>query len=328
MIRPFHRRAPLRAACTALAKYQSTTGDKRAYEITHMGPCQRHPSSKPRVFRLTAPDRSRVLKLDPRDIPHKRLCREYARLTELAPVFEGHSHAGLIEPVYLAPDGQFMVSNFVEGETADALVRTAANGDRIAEISRAGGLWLSVLHNSQPAVSSAYDPGWVIRQLYKITDAAGSAGPAINVLRRAELMYQLAQRLEIVRRADCPRVPSHGDFNCGNLILSEDRVTGLDIAADPQKLAIYDIVDFLVELDLAASEEALWDGDGRPTGPVLAGFLDGYGTRIALEVIEAALVSRLTIQAFKINRGQYRWQRHRRQRLKRMMARLNRIFPE
>ena len=310
----------------ALDRYQGVTGDTRPYRIAPMRASSA--ADRPRLFRLSAPDRELVMKLDPRDPPSDRLRREFDQLTGLAPVFADLPDCAILAPVYLDDGGGCLVTEYVPGQTVYALVQEARTTAELADIARHAGRWLAVLHGSSAPVMASYEPDWAIRRLFELAEAKGGDAPAIDIMRCADLIFELSNRLQLVRHLPCPRVPSHGDFTGGNLILSEGRITGLDTATGNPKLSVYDIVDLLTNLDLGGPDHGLWSDEGRADGPLLHGFLEGYGTGLAPAVLEAALLSRLAIVGFRITRREWYLHGHRRRRLRKILVRLGRIFPE
>lgn len=314
-----------RPLTTALNAYRVQTGDLRSYQISRIGDGSASPE-KPLVFRMTAPDRDLALKLDAGPVPSGRIAREFRVLTALKPVFARSPGHDVVTPVYLDPDGQFMVTNWAEGATALEAMDHARSDETIADVGAAGGGWLSVLHGSAAPKPARFSPDWAFRRFDQLTSARGGAAPAMGRAQAEALVHRMRPRLEILRNAYCLRVPSHGDFNGRNLIFSGDTAVGLDLGRLPAKLAVYDVADFICELDLRAPEGAVWDARGRATGPLVQGFHTGYGRPLPAEILEVALLTRMTIAALRVTRTERRWQKHRRLRLARLLARLGSVL--
>lgn len=310
-----------RPLTAALEAYRAQTGDERSYQVTRLGDTA-VPPDKPRVYRLSSPDRALVLKLDPAPVPTGSVAREFRVLTALKPVFARSPGHDVVTPVHLDAGGQFMVTNWAEGATALEAMDLARSEETIADIGAAGGGWLSVLHGSAAPKPARFSPDWAFRRFEELA----AARPALGRPRAEALTGALRRRLEMVRNAYCLRVPSHGDFNGRNLIFAGDTAVGLDVGRLPGKLAVYDVADYLCELDLRAPDGAIWDARGRATGPLIRGFLTGYGRPLPGDVLEVALLTRMAIAALRITRTERRWQRHRRLRLARLMSRLGSVL--
>jgi Ser/Thr protein kinase RdoA (MazF antagonist) len=309
----------------ALDAFRAQTRDDRNYKLTRLSDASA-PPAKPVVYRLTSPDRDLVMKYDPTGDGSDQIAREFNALSALKPVFARFPGHDVVTPVHLDADRQFLIMNYAEGATALDAVTLAGSEESLHDVGAAGGGWLSVLHGSAAPKPARYSPDWVVRRLDDLMGRRGSQAPALGPARCADLVEALRPRLDIVRNAYCLRVPSHGDFNGRNLIFAADTALGLDVGRLRAKLAVYDVADFITELDLRAPDGAVWDARGRATGPLMQGFLTGYGRPLPNGVLEVALISRMVIAAFRITRTERRWQKHRRLRLARIMSRLEAIL--
>ncbi|WP_207383743.1 aminoglycoside phosphotransferase family protein [Ruegeria denitrificans] len=193
------------------------------------------------VLKVTTKTTSFALKID-RDSPTTgRLRDEFGLLADLHRHFDNNPSSQVIRPIYLSPTEAFFVTEYIDRPTAVDLIYNSQNEDQVAQVFRRAGSWLHDLHSSQPPLSYAFRPKWMtdsIRELIGAVprDVADQSRKMVNV------MFAEAARL---KGTEDLRVFSHGDFHGQNLIVGQGKTIGLDFTESREKLAVYDIVDFL-----------------------------------------------------------------------------------
>lgn len=193
------------------------------------------------VLKITTGIESFALKIDNNSPTTGRLRDEFSLLTDLHQHFENNPSSQVIRPIYLSPSETFFVTEFINRPTAVDLIYNSKNENQVAQIFRRAGSWLNDLHDRHPPASYAFRPKWMTDSIRDLSttvpyDIAGTSRKMVNV------MLAEAARLKGIQDI---RVFSHGDFHGQNLIVGQGKTIGLDFTESREKLAVYDIVDFL-----------------------------------------------------------------------------------
>ncbi|WP_302477164.1 phosphotransferase family protein [Ruegeria arenilitoris] len=193
------------------------------------------------VLRLQGPPQDYAMKIDTASPESGRLQAEFDILTRLARYFDGNETSRVVRPFYLSPGGLFFVSEFIDRPTAVDVIHNSKDDDQVARIYRRAGAWLHDLHSFQPATEYEFRPRWM-------TDAINELLPFVPPHIQST-GGQMAENLENaalhLKGIPDTRVFSHGDFHGQNLIVGKGEMIGLDFTEMREKLAVYDIVDFL-----------------------------------------------------------------------------------
>lgn len=193
------------------------------------------------VWKVETSERVFALKIDTLSPDTGRLSREFDVLNRLFEHFRYNSTDRVVKPVYLSPGDAFIVTEFIDRPTAVDFIYNSEDDKQVAQIYRRAGSWLNGLHSFQEPRDYAFRPRWMtdsIRELATSTPShvSSDSQPMIEVF--------LAEAARLRNRPDL-RVFSHGDFHGLNLIIGQGTAVGLDFADARDKLAVYDIVDFL-----------------------------------------------------------------------------------
>ncbi|MCG7520753.1 phosphotransferase [Ruegeria sp. Ofav3-42] len=203
------------------------------------------------VLILHTASRAFALKTDTESPATGRLKNEFELLVELYDYFEGNDTSRVVRPVYLSPGGAFLVTEYLSRPTAVDLIYNSPDENQVAQVYRRAGSWLNDLHARHPPISYAFRPRWMTDSLRDLIrgvpyDIAEQSRKMVNVM--------LAEGARLKGTEDL-RVFSHGDFHGQNLIVGQGKTIGLDFTEARDKLAVYDIVDFL-------KSDIFRDGDG------------------------------------------------------------------
>ena len=178
------------------------------------------------VFRLTWDGHPAIAKL----IWHAQKARavngQTGALKQMAEALEGRS-AHVPNVLHIAPKAGLFVISFVEGPSGLEHLREG----RMAEVIEAGRLWLS----EATRTTLAQRPFPMARFTQKLDSCAG--GPAQDVVERTRTL--LAHAPETLTIA-----AGHGDYWPGNLILSPDGPTAIDLSGHRDIPLIEDITRF------------------------------------------------------------------------------------
>ncbi len=193
------------------------------------------------VLQAQGPLRDYAIKIDTTSPETGRLQAEFDILTRLARYFDQHETSRVVHPHYLSPGNMFFVSEFIDRPTAVDVIHNSADDEQVARIYRRAGAWLHDLHGFQPATEYEFRPRWMIDT---INDLLPSVPPHIRTAggQMAKILESAALHLKGIPET---RVFSHGDFHGQNLIVGKGEMIGLDFTEVREKLAVYDIVDFL-----------------------------------------------------------------------------------
>ncbi|WP_157769970.1 aminoglycoside phosphotransferase family protein [Ruegeria profundi] len=219
----------------ARAQVNSSVKDVTCIYRSHAFPASRL------VWKIEKSGRPFALKIDTLSPETGRLSKEFDVLTRLSDHFKGNETNRVVRPVYLAPHGAFMVTEFIDRPTAVDYIYNSSNDDQVAQVYRRAGSWLNTLHSFQAPTEYAFRPRWMTDS---INDLSTALPLHIEEASKPMIDAFLSQAKRLKNRPDI-RVFSHGDFHGDNLIMGSGTVIGLDFTEARDKLAVYDIVDLL-----------------------------------------------------------------------------------
>ncbi len=240
------------------------------------------------VWKVESSVRHYALKLDTLSPETGRLSKEFTLLEQLTQHFKANTINRVVRPVYLSPNDQFMVTEFIDRPTATDIIYNSKSENQVAQIFRRAGSWLHDLHGFQNQTDYAFRPRWMTESVREL---------AINLPSHIALTSQpmvdsfLTEAAALKNRLDL-RVFSHGDFHGLNLIMGQGTSIGLDFTEAREKLAVYDIVDFLKADIFRKGAER----DVDPSGVLKRNkemFFRQYRHPIDMEVLNCCLRGRL-----------------------------------
>lgn len=222
---------------------------------------------------------------------------EYRALRQAARRFDLQPDLGVVEALYLSRDETFMVSRFHKAHT---LWERMHHDAPLAELFQHAGRWLSVLHSHGPAEEGQFWPKWIFDRLEQLH----ARGPQARPARYRPMIRTLRQQVDGLRGRVFPRPFCHGDFHPRNLLIDGDRMLGLDMADAGQKLAVYDIVDFLKsDYRFDASAEEIDAGGVRRH--LRAALLQGYGQPVDDALVTFLLRAHMLIRWLEIDKARF-----------------------
>ena len=253
------------------------------------------------VFLVELEDKQFALKLDLSSHKTSRLAEEYEVLERLHPYFEPHQRVSVIKPVYFSPSGKFFVTEYVGRKTATDAIRELEKDNRAGQIFRRAGEWLHVLHDFSGSSQERFWYDWMFESLDEITS---SAQPQASADEYQPMIDQLRRDATAIDGVEDLKVFSNGDFHGRNLIIGAGHMYGLDFTEATEKLAIYDIVDFL-KVDIFRNGEA---SDVDRSGILKQNkemFFKLYRHPINIDVLDFSMRARLLIDWLSITRERY-----------------------
>ncbi|MEL7213072.1 MAG: phosphotransferase [Pseudomonadota bacterium] len=307
-----------------LSRYAEASGDDRPYDLIHLANSSVSPEARA-VFRLHHRDGDLALKLDLDGEETGRPAREYQTLTRLMSAFEQNPDVALIAPVWCDPEGLALITRFVSGPTALQAAADDPTTENMTILGQKGALFLNTLHSAEPAEEIGYWPEWVIKRLMDFTFKTGPRAPQIGAERCRELIQAFRRISDNHRGTACLKTLAHGDFHGGNLVISEQAVTGLDMTEIRRKLGLYDVVDYLTSVDIQRPDlEQLSDLGVHPA--LEDAFTQVYTHPLPREVLRCAMLGKWLILTFKITRARHAAYDFQRTKLTRLLHRIGHMI--
>lgn len=193
------------------------------------------------VLRITGSNQHFALKIDTASPETGRLQGEVDLLTRLTHALEKHKASQVVRPCYMSPRGMFFVTEFIDRPTCVDVIHNSTDNNQVAQIYRRAGAWLHDLHSVQPPKEYGFRPRWM-------TDSINALLAEVPHHIRKECQ-PMSEKLErdalLLKGIPETQVFSHGDFHGQNLLVGQGEMIGLDFTEAREKLAVYDIVDFL-----------------------------------------------------------------------------------
>lgn len=193
------------------------------------------------VLKIQTQGSGYAMKIDTDAPTTGRLRKEFDLLEHLFEYFEKTKSSRILRPVFLSPSGEYMITEYIKRPTAVDLIYNSTDDDQVAQVYRRAGAWLNDLHGFCPPKDYTFRPRWMTDSIRELSEYL----PA-NVARTSQRMIN-TMLAEAARLKGIPdiQVFAHGDFHGLNLIMGQGKTIGLDFTEAREKLAVYDIVDFL-----------------------------------------------------------------------------------
>lgn len=253
------------------------------------------------VLRVRLADGDYALKVDTTGPETQRLIKEYALLEEIHAHFADKPKLGSPEPVYLAENGSFFVTRYLDYQTAGGRLKDTDKDQVRRQVFRRVGSWLSALQSTRPQRKGKCRSLWMARELDGILEQGTSQADAAWLKDMRDALAMEAAEWNDIRTL---RAFSHGDFHSENIILGPGMTYGLDLTEAREKLAVYDIVDFLkVDIYRKSPVEEL-DGAGI-TRMHREMFFRGYKHDVDPALVDVMLKGRMLIDFASISRNEY-----------------------
>jgi tRNA A-37 threonylcarbamoyl transferase component Bud32 len=186
-----------------------------------------------------------------------------------------------------------LVLERARGRSLERTVRMARLrvGKKPAALVGRAGTWLAWMQNCTRSKDDGRHilTALVVLALHDVE--LGAAGDTFVRRQRARILERLRALEYRVAATDLPLVGHHGDYWPGNVFVSDDRVDVIDFEGYRQGLALEDVAQFLLHLELYFAYPLM----GRPLSVLRDAFLDGY--RDAGGVIDAEGLKLFTLAA-------------------------------
>lgn len=254
-----------------------------------------------KVVLLEGPGGTFAFKYNPDAAKSGEFAKEAQRLARMARYLQDWPEFGVIEVVWVDPLGEAIASRFDPNPTArDTLAAAKTEAERRA-VFDLGGRWLGALHRATAKKTDRIDLEWIGEHVAKVRHHKSTAvrpHAAPDLLDRMTAM--ILDDAAALKGVEVPSVHGHGDFHGGNLLFGDGRTVALDCTASRRSNPLFDMADYLIDLDLRCNPEADDIGPSGIDEVHLGAFLGGYGATTGRDVLDRAIRISLFLKFCKI----------------------------
>ncbi len=254
-----------------------------------------------KVVLLAGAGSTYAFKYNPDAARSGEFAKEAQRLSRMARYLRDWPEFAVIDVAWVDPLGEAIASRFDPSPTArDRLAAAETEAARRSVFER-GGRWLGALHRATAKKTDRIDLDWIEGHVAKLrhhksTAVRPHAPPAILDRMTAVILDDAAA----LKGVEVPAVFGHGDFHGGHLLFAADRMIALDCTASRRSNPLFDIADYLIDLDLRCNPEADEIGLSGIVETHLGAFLKGYGPTVEREVLDRAIRISMFLKFCKI----------------------------
>lgn len=254
-----------------------------------------------KIFLLDGAGGTYAFKQNPSAAKSGEFSKEAKRLARLGGYLQAMPAFGVVEVVWVDPEGEALATRFDPSPTArEALAMVDTEAAR-REVFTCGGRWLGTLHRATEKKTDQIDLDWIgdhvarLRQ-HKSTAVRPHAAPDLLDRMTAVILEDVAA----LKGSEVPSVQGHGNFHGGNLLLGKDQTNALDCTASRRSNPLFDIADYLIDLDLRCNPEQDEIGASGIDESHLLAFLDGYGPTSPRDVLDRVIRITMFLKFCKI----------------------------
>ena len=199
--------------------------------------------------------------------------------------FPKSDEIGTLEPVLLDEEGHASLTKYVEGTTLSSAARKL-EGDKEGqnELLRRTGLWLDAFHRMQIDERRVFHPKYTVGFYQGIRNdiLAGRTQVATKelFLRGIDHLETIAPQFEGRQTVSAVQ---HGDFHSRNVVVSDQKIIGIDLTSTTPGPVGYDIARLLVDFTGVTGRVR----DAKPGMPVPQDMIDAFfhGYSLVLSLI-------------------------------------------
>lgn len=267
----------LLVALNCLKKLQLNGIATDAIQISRVQTSKIRPNRR-QVFRLDLQSGRIAIKFDRHAMDSDLLAAEFAKMKSLERIFPADGPLRIARPIFLDPRGAFIATEWVDAPTAREVIRNTTTPAERAEVFRRAGAWLGQSHTGEASGEATFRLN-VLREKFANRMRRISAKRQTLVHASAlERIYREAEAtLDALHGRKAKAVFAHGDFHGNNLLMSQTETIGIDFGRTNRKLAVPDIAEFLVDMDLLRSIDPSEMAASGVSAKAEAAFLAGYG---------------------------------------------------
>lgn len=233
------------------------------------------------VFRIDTPEGAIALKFDRHAMDSDKLHKEFTKMDGLKDTFPADGTLRVARPLYIDPRGLFIATQWIDAPTSRDRYQAALTTDEREAVVHRAGVWLGRLHATECQGKATFRLNVLTRKFNRRMERI-TARPQglVDHATLEEIFARVDIALAFLHGRRAPAVVAHGDFHGGNLLMTETETFGIDCAWTNRRLAVQDIAQFLVDMELcpgADQRDTLESGVSKGNK---AAFLAGYGLPI------------------------------------------------
>jgi len=181
---------------------------------------------------------------------HKTLYQEYKNLTTYSAIMAGNSDYGVPKPVACLPEKGMLVLEWIDGASIKIRLLSTPNSRHtlLTKASR----WLKEFHKAGGAELALFEPHILADQVdFHLNKKKISYAPCKKVA--IKVCRDFRRETERLPASQELHSFAHRDFTPGNVIITDDKIMGIDITMNKQLPIFEDITRFLADLTVNRS---------------------------------------------------------------------------
>ena len=196
---------------------------------------------------------------------------EFESLRRVANAMEADGHYTVPRAYFMERERALLAIEWIGGVTMTAAIASWRSRAFDAHgLMVQAGTWLRHFHRAHPLHSGFLD---IEDRLRNLSEYDGCPLARMRVF--GEGVAELRRSAVAAASVKLERSWIHGDFKMDNLIVSGERIVGIDVQIRYENTVVYDLAPFINHFELAFYHPSLWRlGPGR--AQLAAAFLGGY----------------------------------------------------
>ena len=198
--------------------------------------------------------------------------KQFEAMERTHAALEPMSRWSVPEPYFVIPTLGVHGCEWIDGNPMTTLLFSWRTGrGRATELARSAGRWLRQFHGAGRCSPRRIETTCKLRGYLDEQESSLNSDTEFRIALRTLVAYS-----DYVANIELPASWLHGDFKTDNLMISAERIIGIDIQLAYEGASIHDIASFLNHLDLSFCSPRAWRQIALAS-PLRKAFLEGYG---------------------------------------------------